>query len=191
MLLTRKKTFSSSLFDLVQNPIAATLTLTAGVGFAAKLLVAGEAFQATCLLMGLGYLFPLHLWNGYKACDKFCRKHGWSFALLLGLVIGSVLGGSLLFNADVAQAAFFTKTEQWMNSSMKMNGEMTKLIFNVLRLSFVIYLGIALVKVIQSARDGEDWQTLARTPAIVVVTVFLGDALAEMITGDGSSGASQ
>ena len=139
----------------------------------------------------MGYLFPLHLWKGYKACDKFCRKHGWSFALLLGLVIGSVLGGSLLFNADAAQAAFFSTTEQWMNSSMKMNAEMTKLIFNVLRLSFVIYLGIALVKVIQSARDGEDWQTLARTPAIVVVTVFLGDALAEMITGSGTGAGGQ
>jgi hypothetical protein len=53
----------------------------------------------------------------------------------------------------------------------------------VLRALFVIYLGIGLVKVIQSARNDDDWQQLARTPLILVVTVTMGDILAAVITG--------
>ncbi len=41
----------------------------------------------------------------------------------------------------------------------------------------MIYLGIGLVKVIQSARNDDDWQQLARTPLILVVTVTMGDTV--------------
>ena len=47
----------------------------------------------------------------------------------------------------------------------------------------MIYLGIGLVKVIQSARNDDDWQQLARTPLILVVTVTMGNILAAVITG--------
>jgi len=60
---------------------------------------------------------------------------------------------------------------------------LTKLTFNVLRLVFVLYLGIALVKVVSAARDGDDWQTLARTPGIILITVTMGDVLGALITG--------
>jgi hypothetical protein len=66
---------------------------------------------------------------------------------------------------------------------------MIALTFNVLRGLFVIYLGISLVKVIQNARDGEDWQTLAKTPLIILVTVTLGDVLGGLITGNGGGSA--
>jgi len=58
----------------------------------------------------------------------------------------------------------------------------------VLRGLIVLYLGINLVKVVQAAREGDDWQTLARTPLIIVVTVTMGDLLTAMIVGTGGTG---
>jgi hypothetical protein len=61
------------------------------------------------------------------------------------------------------------------------------LIFNVLRGLFLLYLGISLVRVVQSARQDEDWQNLARTPLIILIAVTMGDILASMITGGGGT----
>ena len=58
-----------------------------------------------------------------------------------------------------------------------------EIVFNVLRGLFLIYLGISLVKVIQAARQDQDWQDLARTPLIIVIAVSLGDILATFIVG--------
>lgn len=60
------------------------------------------------------------------------------------------------------------------------------LIFNVLRGLFLLYLGIALVKVINAAREDEDWKQLARTPLIILIAVTMGDVLAGLIIGNGT-----
>jgi hypothetical protein len=59
------------------------------------------------------------------------------------------------------------------------------LVFNVLRGLFVLYLGISLVRVVQAARQDDDWQNLARTPLIILIAVSMGDILAGMIVGGG------
>lgn len=55
--------------------------------------------------------------------------------------------------------------------------------FNVLRGLFLLYVGISLVRVINSARNDEDWQTIARTPLIIIIAVTAGDILTTLITG--------
>ncbi len=46
---------------------------------------------------------------------------------------------------------------------------------------FVIYIGIALVRVISAFRNDEDWSTAARIPLITVLCIVIGDALSSLI----------
>lgn len=98
-----------------------------------------------------------------------------------------LLGTYLFINilAMPAQAQFFQNAETWMTSQFAGAGEAIPLVFNVLRGLFLIYLGISLVKVIQAARQDEDWQNLARTPMIILIAVTIGDILANLIIGGG------
>ncbi len=98
-----------------------------------------------------------------------------------------LLGTSFFINilAMPAQAQFFQHAETWMTSQFTGAGEAIPLVFNVLRGLFLIYLGISLVKVIQAARQDEDWQNLARTPMIILIAVTIGDILANLIIGGG------
>ncbi|MBP5974191.1 hypothetical protein HW132_15945 [Brasilonema sp. CT11] len=70
-----------------------------------------------------------------------------------------------------------------MTSQFSGTGEAITLVFNVLRGLFLLYLGISLVKVIQAARQDEDWQNLARTPMIILIAMTMGDVLANLIIG--------
>ncbi|MBW4434332.1 MAG: hypothetical protein KME28_22105 [Pelatocladus maniniholoensis HA4357-MV3] len=86
-----------------------------------------------------------------------------------------------------AKAQFFQDAETWMNSNFQGTGEAIPLVFNTLRGLFLLYLGISLVKIIQAARQEEDWQNLARTPMIIVVAVTVGDILTQLIIGTGGT----
>jgi len=86
-----------------------------------------------------------------------------------------------------AKAQFFQNAETWMTSQFAGAGEAIPLVFNVLRGLFLLYLGISLVKVIQAARQDEDWQNLARTPMIILIAVTVGDILANLIIGGGGT----
>jgi len=116
--------------------------------------------------------------------EQHLRNRKYSPVLLLGTGIGFLIGLLLIFTIEPAQAQFFNKTQTWLGGAIPgIDASLVALIFNVLRALFVIYLGIGLVKVIQSARNDDDWQQLARTPLILVVTVTMGDILAAVITG--------
>ena len=82
-----------------------------------------------------------------------------------------------------AQAQFFGGAENWMSTTFGEAGDAIPLVFNVLRGLFLLYVGISLVRVINSARNDEDWQTIARTPLIIIIAVTAGDILTTLITG--------
>ena len=83
-----------------------------------------------------------------------------------------------------AHAQFFGGAETWMQANFGANaGEAIPLVFNVLRGLFLLYVGVALVRVINAARQDEDWQTIARTPLIIIIAVTAGDILTTLITG--------
>jgi hypothetical protein len=99
------------------------------------------------------------------------------------------IGTSLVINSlsKPAQAQFFQNAETWMTAQFTGAGEAIPLVFNVLRGLFLLYLGISLVKVIQAARQDEDWANLARTPMIILIAVTMGDILANLIIGGGGA----
>ena len=83
-----------------------------------------------------------------------------------------------------AQAQFFGGAETWMTTNFgTAAGDAIPLVFNVLRGLFLLYVGISLVRVINSARNDEDWQTIARTPLIIIIAVTASDVLTTLITG--------
>lgn len=152
-------------------------------------------FTALLPIFALLFAFPkVFLRILEKFHNFFLRTSKLNSLLVLGLLLGILIGASLSVAPDPVHAQFFKSTETWMGGVFKPTGDGTAdntkviaLIFNVLRGLFVIYLGIALVRVIQAARNDDDWQQLARTPLIIVVAVTIGDVLANIITGTAST----
>ncbi len=171
---------------LYHQPLIVSLACLAA---SAKLFSLGSLFGGTTVLMLIGFLYPLEVVGVVRRVDRVCQSYRLNVAVAASLLVAVFVGGAVfLGHSDPASAQFFIKTEQWLQTAIPgMDAKITSLIFNVLRLIFVIYLGVALVKVISAAQQGEDWQTLARTPAIVLVAVTLGDTLGSLITGNGGS----
>ncbi|MBF2013639.1 MAG: hypothetical protein IGS23_00090 [Rivularia sp. T60_A2020_040] len=126
-----------------------------------------------------------HLEALFKAITKFSKRYKITSSAL------TVLGTFLLLGAlsTPAQAQFFQNAETWMSGQFTGADEAIVLSFNVLRGLFILYLGISLVKVIQAARNDEDWQNLARTPMIILIAVTVGDILTNLIIGGGGGAA--
>ncbi len=106
-------------------------------------------------------------------------------AAVMAIALGAY---AFTFASSPADAQFFQSAQTWMQGQFPQGGQVIPLVFNVLRGLFIVYLGIALVRVVQAARNDEDWQTLARTPLIILITVTLGDVLAGFIIGGGGAG---
>lgn len=80
-----------------------------------------------------------------------------------------------------AHAAFYSAAEAFFTSSFPQAGVAIPLIFNALRGIFLIYVAIALIAVMNAFRQGEEWLTVAKSPAAVIVVVALGDVLSTII----------
>jgi hypothetical protein len=112
--------------------------------------------------------------------------------ILAAAVILSLLW--LDYFAAPAQAQFFSKAENFFkntftqgSSTNNNNTQSTvSLIFNVLRAFYLMYILLSLVNVINAVRKDEDWQSLARTPLLVVVAVTIADVLTGFVIGDTS-----
>lgn len=189
-LQLRKPTF----LDSLQHPRTQVLLVSTGVLTSLKLLSIGAPFSSAALLSGLAMLYPHSVSDGYTGFTRFCKKRRWNHGLLLGLLGGfitawMILGGFM--QPASAAKPFFGAAEEWMGTAFAgIDKKILALVFNVLRGLIILYLGINLVKVVQAAREGDDWQTLARTPLIIVVTVTMGDLLTGMILGTGSGSGS-
>jgi hypothetical protein len=120
--------------------------------------------------------------------DKLQRKYGANLYAVLFAILAVIF--LLNFAAAPANAQFFNTAQTWMTTNFgnANNGQTNAVIilfFNVLRGLFLLYVGISLVRIIQSARNDEDWQSLARTPLIIVLAVFVGDLITGLIIGGG------
>ncbi|MBD0389553.1 MAG: hypothetical protein ICV54_24380 [Nostoc sp. C3-bin3] len=92
--------------------------------------------------------------------------------------------------AAPAQAQFFGEAERFFKRNLggatgAGGGSETaiSLIFNVLRAIYLLYIAISLVGVINAVRKDEDWQSIARTPLLVVVAVTIADVLTRFVIG--------
>ena len=93
--------------------------------------------------------------------------------------------------AAPAQAQFFGEAEKFFKKTLTSNNAgasdtPVSLIFNVLRAIYLLYIAISLVGVINAVRKDEDWQSIARTPLLVVVAVTIADVLTRFVIGDSS-----
>lgn len=105
----------------------------------------------------------------------------------LNWVTFALAGGLFLTLVSPAHALFFQAAEQYMNTIFTGGGTNAAttgaiaLVFGALRIIFVLYLAISLIRVIQAFRQDEDWVTAARIPMMVVLCVVLGDVLSTLI----------
>ena len=118
--------------------------------------------------------------------EQIQRKYGVNLYAVLFTILTVVC--ILDFASAPADAQFFNNAQKWMNGAFGNAGNgqtqaVIQLFFNVLRGLFLLYVGISLVRIVQAARNDEDWQTLARTPLIIVLSVFVGDLVTGLITG--------
>jgi len=147
----------------------------------------GSLFIALLLLISFLLSTPNVLLRVYGRVQRLTRNNKFYSTLILGTGVGFLVGMLFVMSVEPAHAQFFQTTETWLTSKFNIGGagggSAVSIVFNVLRAIFVIYLGISLVRVIQAARNDDDWQQLARIPLILVVTVTLGDILAKLITG--------
>ena len=107
-------------------------------------------------------------------------------------------GGAWISAAAPSSAFFFQAAEQYVTQIF--NGAaggagggaavttLIPLLFGTLRVIFVIYIGIALVRVISAFRNDEDWSTAARIPLITVLCIVIGDALSALIVQGAAGG---
>lgn len=116
--------------------------------------------------------------------NKWQRKYGVNIFHILFCIVG------LVFLLDMAvapaHAQFMNNAETFFENQTyfpNIDPSVIGFIFGILRGLFLIYLAISLVRVVQGARNDEDWQILARTPIIIAVTVVIGDILAGLVTG--------
>ncbi|MGH1396118.1 MAG: hypothetical protein ACRAVC_19120, partial [Trichormus sp.] len=92
--------------------------------------------------------------------------------------------------AAPAQAQFFRRAEDFFNKTLTQGASNNNsqlavgLIFNVLRAIYLLYIAISLIGVINAVRKDEDWQSVARTPLLVVVAVTVADVLTGFVIGD-------
>ncbi|MFN6568209.1 hypothetical protein [Dendronalium sp. ChiSLP03b] len=124
--------------------------------------------------------------------DKLQRKYGINLYAILFCILAVIC--VLDFASAPAQAQFFQNAQTWMTTNFGNGGNaqttaVITLFFNVLRGLFLLYVGISLVRIIQAARNDEDWQSLARTPLIIVLAVLVGDLVTSLIIGTGGAAA--
>ena len=115
-----------------------------------------------------------------------------SLTFLRPLIITLVITGFCWVHlAEPAQAQFFRKAEDFFryNLTQGLAGSSgtvaaVSLVFNVLRAIYLLYIAISLIGVVNSIRKDEDWQTVIRTPLLVVVAVTIADVLTGFVVGN-------
>jgi hypothetical protein len=118
--------------------------------------------------------------------EKLQRKYGVNLYAILFAILTVVF--VLDFASAPANAQFFQNAQVWMQTAFggannAQTQQVIDLFFNVLRGLFLLYVGVALVQIIQAARNDEDWKNLARTPLIIVLAVFVGDLVTGLLVG--------
>ncbi len=125
------------------------------------------------------------------------QQISWRFNLPKRQTIGlQILAIALLLTvfwldyfAAPAQAQFFGKAEDFFKNTLTEGSNdsgtntAVSLVFNVLRALFLLYIAISLISVVNAVRKDEDWQSIVRTPLLVVIAVIVADVLTGFIIG--------
>jgi len=122
------------------------------------------------------------------------RRYQFSPVVSLSLTAGLTTGLVLLSGSfSPAQAQFLQSAEQAATELTSGLGGGTDIspvitfIFGALRLLLIVYMAVALIQIVNSARQGEEWKDLARTPLLIVLVVIIGDFIANIVVGGGGA----
>ncbi len=154
-------------------------------------------FRAAVLLVTLTALvFPIGWLHFYMFLDRVYRQAQWDRYLPLQSLGWMLFGTGLVcvqvMQLEPAHAQFFFTAETWLKTKFTGTGStnlapVISLVFNVLRFLLLIYVAIALIGIARAGQQQDrDWQDLARTPAILVGVLFIGEQLSNFITGTGT-----
>ena len=177
---------SSHWTDALVTPVLSGSYLFASLA----LLGLNQYFLAACFFSLWGITSPHIL---AKLIDQLPRIKGinlhpfLSFTLVVGLTGGFLLGAGLF---TPAHAQFLEAAETGALEIITGLGDgganlegIVEFIFGALRLLLVIYMAIALIQIVNAARQGEEWRDLMRTPLLVILVVVIGDFIAGVIFG--------
>ena len=148
----------------------------------------GILISGLLIAAGIVVMLPKETNTVLSKLDRWQKKYKINVSAILYAFV------SVVFILDLASAPanaqFFQAAQEWMGGAFEgIDESVVELFFNVLRAIFLLYLGISIVKVVQAARQEEDWQNLARTPFIIVVAVVTADIITGMIVGGGGGAA--
>ena len=136
---------------------------------------------------------PHQLWfrsTGQRAKSKHRRPLQLSLAGVAGLTSALFLSSAWFVPAH---AQFLQSAEQAATQLTSGLGGGTDIspvitfIFGALRLLLIVYMAVALIQIVNSARQGEEWKDLARTPLLIILVVIIGDFIATIVVGGGGA----
>ncbi|MGB6298240.1 MAG: hypothetical protein WBF90_18925 [Rivularia sp. (in: cyanobacteria)] len=186
-LASKAEKTSYNLFGVAKNCRA---ILTESVPF----LIACAVFLSVISLHSPMLLFCLLMGSFITV---IIQQISWKFDLPKGQLIAlQIMAIALLLTvfwldyfAAPAQAQFFGKAEDFFKNTLTEGSNdsgtntAVSLVFNVLRALFLLYIAISLIGVVNAVRKDEDWQSIIRTPLLVVVAVIVADVLTGFIIG--------
>ena len=155
-----------------------------GLAFACHFTVRALPFVITVCMFGAGALVMSQFYKrsswlrqvveviGLRRCYQVSAS--FAFAIMLWISQGHPV-----------HAQFFNAAELYFNQTFTGIEATTTVVFGVIRAIFLIYIAVSLVRVIQAARNDDDWQQMARSPVIIVMAVVLGDVLTNLVIGAG------
>ena len=149
---------------------------------ALRFTIATPAMAIGASIFGAVSLVTRHLYKRSATVKRMIDRVGKRrcFRLVAGLIFGGTLWMS---QTSPIFAQFFQGAEDFFNTTFPDAGDVTPVVFGVIRALFLIYIAVALVRVVQAARNDDDWQQMARQPVIIVMAVVLGDVLTTLVVG--------
>ena len=120
-------------------------------------------------------------WMGYQTLRRRRWRRG--ARLLLVSTVSCLSSIWWITSIKPSYAQFFGDAEDFFENTFTSSADGVAIVFGALRALYILYIAVSFVGVINAVRQDEDWQTVARTPVLVVVVVTLADILTGMIIG--------
>jgi hypothetical protein len=101
-------------------------------------------------------------------------------------MIAAVLFGGTLWGAlgSPVHAQFLQGAEAFFETTFGGTaGDTIPIVFGVLRAIFLLYIAVSLIRIVNAARNDDDWQQMAKAPLIIVMAVVVGDVLTTLVVG--------
>lgn len=130
--------------------------LISGSILSLELILHQPAFMLGVSLFGLASMTVKALLRSNPTVQKLFKRVGLSAQSLpvLSIAFG---GGVWLSAATPSQALFFQAAEQFFTTQFPDAAAAIPIVFAVLRALFVLYIGVSLIRVINSVRNDDDW----------------------------------